>query len=502
VIQIPEVASALLAAGTAGSLVTVPMLLAARRRAAGARRDAEAAKLDAVAARLEAGAARSAHEQALDELQDAADRYELLAAEGRHLAAVRVPALIQKVTNRHMSLPGPLNPEFAESESAADQEAVLAGVARALADARRQVDAAAAAVLRGASSTLQALGYRQQSLIGSLQLKIDDPALAEQLFALDRLNEQSLRRIQATGVLSGAWPGLNREDSHLPDILAGAQGRVEDSRRIMLTNQLSRPIGAVGRVVEPLAMVVAELMANAVYYSQGTLSVRVGLHHAAQGVCVVVDDAGIGMHRDDIAFAERMTHPDHQLRLSELGDPPRAVFATIGRLAREYGFSVSVRGANPYGGVSAVVLIPQHLLVLMDESRPMSAMAPPPARGIEPVHGHAPVGIEGWRMEPSADSAAPPLPQRRRHRHRAATPESAPEPSTQNIQYAPNAQHAPNAQSTPYTPSSHQAAPTDPQSAPGPESAPGRTASAWSALQSGTDQGRAAASAFRERNNT
>ena len=528
--QIPEVATALLAAGTAGSLATVPMLLSARRRAAGARRDAEAARLDAVGARLEAGAAQADREQALVELQAEVDRFQALTAENRHLAEVRVPSLIQSLTYRHIPLPGPLEPEFAGSGPAADHDAVLAGIARALADARRQVDAAAAAVMRGATSSLQALGYRQQSVVSSLQLKVDDPQLAEELFALDRLNEQSLRRIQATGVLCGAWPGLNREDSHLPDILAGAQGRVEDSKRITLTNQLRRPVGAVGRVVEPLAVVVAELMANAVYYSHGTLSVRVGLHHAAQGVCVVVDDAGIGMHDDDIAFAERMMNPEHESRLSELGDPPRAGFATIGRLSREYGFSVSVRGASPYGGVHAVVLIPQHLLVLMDESQPMSAMAPLPARGVEPVHGHAPAVADGWlpgqaaeapvyeRVYESADEQAdarpeprtpaipagpagpypaaipaasdmPALPQRRRHRHRAGAPEPvpAPEPNTPTSQGDQPGQD-PN----------HPAAPAAPTPAP----TLGQTASVWSAVQSGTDQGREAAPAFRERNDS
>jgi len=488
VTQIPEVASAILAAGTAGSLVTVPLLLTARRRAAVARRDADAARLDAATARLEAGAAQTAREQALTELQGSADQFQALSEENRHLAAVRVPALVQRLTHHHLPVPGPLNPLFAESALAADHEAVLAGIARALADARRQVDGAAAAVMRGATSSLQALGYRQQSLISSLQLKVDDPQLAEELFALDRLNEQSLRRIQATGVLCGAWPGLNREDSHLPDILAGAQGRVEDSKRITLTNQLHRPVGVVGRVVEPLAVVVAELMANAVYYSQGTLSVRVGLHHAAHGVCVVVDDAGIGMHDDDIAFAERMMHPEHQSRLSELGDPPRAGFATIGRLAREYGFSVSVRGASQYGGVHAVVLIPQQLLVLMDETQPMSAMSPLPARGVEPVHGHASAAPDSWYPEPApaAAPAAPPLPQRQRHRHRAAGP--APVPAEPNLPTLPAAALEPV---------------QPPQAAPqGGTPTLGQTASVWSAVQSGTDQGREAAPAFRERNET
>ena len=498
--HIPEVATALLAAGTASTLVTVPLLLTTRRRAAGARRDAESARLDAAAARSEVGAAQAERDQAHAELQAAAARFQALTQENRHLATVRVPALVQRLTHHHLQVPGPLHPQFADSELVADHEAVLSGIARALADARRQVDAAAAAVMRGATSSLQALGYRQQSAISSLQLKVDDPQLAEELFALDRLNEQSLRRIQATGVLCGAWPGLNREDSHLPDILAGAQGRVEDSRRITLVNQLHRPVGAVGRVVEPLAVVVAELMANAVYYSQGTLAVRVSLHHAAHGVCVVVDDAGIGMHDDDIAFAERMMHPEHQSRLSELGDPPRAGFATIGRLAREYGFSVSVRGASQYGGVHAVVLIPQQLLVLMDDAQPMSAMAPLPARTVEPEH--APARPDGWPQAPDPAASIPPAgnppaPNPPAPTAPAAYP-AAPVPAVPNPVAPPPPlpqRHRHRATGTAPVP------PAAPTPAPQREQpTPGQTASAWSAVQSGTDQGREAAPAFRERN--
>jgi hypothetical protein len=186
--------------------------------------------------------------------------------------------------------------------------------------------------------------------------------------------------------------------------------------------------------VEPIAITVTELLANAVHHSHGTLAVDVSLHQTTSGACIVIDDAGVGMHADEIEYATAMMSGRLPVRLTELGDPPRSGFAAIGRLTRQYGFAVSVDKPAPYGGVRAVVFIPGNLLTVMDEEeQPMSVSAPLPPRAAAPAAPSAPAA-------PAAPVAAPghdELPRRRRRNPVSATAApAAPEPEPEPAEHA------------------------------------------------------------------
>lgn len=415
--QIPEALSWCLAVGTAVGAVTAPLLVHSRRRMASLRRneDLAGAERDALAQEKRAFAA---HAQALAE-------------ESRHLATVRLPAMADHLTHRHLPVPGPLHTGFEETEVGQDHAAALQLLVRAVEAERLRVDEAAQATMRGATTVMQAMSYRLQSGIVEMQERYDDPRLAEDLLALDQLNEQNLRRIQATGVLCGAWPGLSRADSHLGDIVVGAKSRVRGFQRIQVNSQLADPVGVVSRAVEPIAVTVTELLANAVHHTHGTLAVDVSLHQTSSGACVVIDDAGVGMHADEIEYATAMMSGRLPVRLTELGDPPRTGFAVIGRLIQQYGFAVSVDKPAPYGGVRAVVFIPGHLLTVMDEQeQPMSVSAPlPPLRTTAtraPAPAPAPVAsAAGSAPGPVPVSGSEELPRRRRRRPVPTTAQDA-----------------------------------------------------------------------------
>lgn len=313
------------------------------------------------------------------------------AAENEHLVIARLPALVTHLTHPHVPVPGLRDRALAGSSMDVAHRQVLDLVSRAVAAERERVDEAAQAVMRGATTVIQAKSYQLQTEIREMQYRFDDPLIAETAMGLDQLNEQNLRRIQATGVLCGASPGLTRADSSLGDVLKGAQSRVRAYQRIAVSNHLAQPLGVVARAVEPVAVTVAELMANAVHHTHGTLPVEASCHQVESGACVVIDDAGVGMNADEVAFATRLLSGTWPVMLTELGDPPRAGFATIGRLVKQYGFSVSVDKPSPYGGVRAVLFIPGHLLTLLDEeANPPSAMAPAPRRTAPARHGEAP----------------------------------------------------------------------------------------------------------------
>lgn len=366
------------------SLAAIVLLIRTRRSLAAQRTARETALSERDRALAEQDRTRVERDKALTD-QEAAHQETARINSGRtalleetqHLVSKRMPALITHLSHQHVPVPGLKHPAFGGTEVEQLHRSALEQLSKSVAEERERVDESAQAVMRGATTVIQAQSYQLQSKVEAMQHRYDGPDLAGDLLELDLLNEQNLRRIQATGVLCGATPGLTRVDSHLGDVVVGAQSRVRGYHRIHVTSQLADPVAVVARAVEPIAITVSELLANAVHHSHGTLAVDVSIHQVESGACVIIDDAGVGMHADEIEFAQRMLSGLDSLRLSELGDPPRSGFATIGRLVRQHGFSVSVDKPAAYGGVRAVVLIPGHLLSLLDqEERPMSAMTP------------------------------------------------------------------------------------------------------------------------------
>ncbi|MDJ1134113.1 ATP-binding protein [Streptomyces iconiensis] len=499
--EIPVVLTVLLSVGTAAALVLGLALARSHQKTKRSRQRTTA---------LEAELRTAAHHHAA-----LTTRVQATEAEVRHLAGARVPDLAASLAHSHVPVRGPLDPAIAGSALEEAFNSVLAQVDDAVVKERVRVDAAAQAAMRGASTTIQALLYQLQSLLQTMQEKHDDPFIAEDLLAADFLNEQALRRVQSTAVVCGAWPGLTRENSHLADIVVGAMSRLTGYERVQVTNQLRDPVGVVARAVEPVAVVLTELIANALHYSHPELPVAVTLQQGNKGASVIIDDAGVGMHTEELQQAARLMAGADTLLLTELGDPPRTGFAVVGQLVRQYGFTTYVE-ASPYGGVRAIVHIPgDPLLTLLDEAeQPMSAMAPLPAASGShrpPLPGrastqHPPVSqdlrarqdLPGTADARAGDPFAEPsdagaeaddteLPRRRRRRSQNA-PER--DPAAAGHPQQPYDATGPYDAAAPYDAVGPHAT-----AAEGASASPEESAQRWAAFQQGTASGRAAAEA-------
>ncbi|MFF5516865.1 ATP-binding protein [Streptomyces coeruleorubidus] len=305
-------------------------------------------------------------------------------AEVEHLAARRVPAAARQAAHPHVAVPGPLNPQLAGSPLGLALEQVLKGLHAELAAQRTRIDAAAQAGMRGATREIQAALYRLQDALRGLQQRYDDPELAQTLFELDHENEQSLRRAQIAAVVCGAWVGLAREESHLVDAVTGGQARLAGYRRVRVHNHLAAGTALVSHAVEPVAIIVAELLDNALRHSAPDTDVVVNLEDVHHGVCVTVDDAGLGMTQDERARAQWLVAGSEPILLTELGDPPRMGLAAIGQLTRQFDLSVDLSSPSPYGGVRAVLRVDSHLLTRIDPAElPPAASAPRSTRRAE-----------------------------------------------------------------------------------------------------------------------
>ncbi|MFI0483081.1 ATP-binding protein [Actinomadura sp. 9N215] len=297
----------------------------------------------------------------------------------RHLADVRLPELMESLTNPGMDVAGPLH-DLTREAPAYDKalQTVMELFAGAAEGVRERSDQAAKSTLRAMMRAVQSLANEQQLAISTMQERHDDPDVLEGLLRVDHMNAQLGRRAQATAVLCGSWPGQQRSASSLTDVVRGATSRIRDYLRVNLEGTIG---GAVtSRAVEPVVLTLAELLDNAARHSRPDTTVEVNFRTTHNGVAIMIDDAGVAMDAEELQRAAELLSGETSVDVHRLGDPPQIGFAVAGVLAARYGFRVSVDSRSPYGGVRAVVFVPSALLTTVPDDRlPEPASPAPPS---------------------------------------------------------------------------------------------------------------------------
>ncbi|WP_030243031.1 ATP-binding protein [Streptomyces sp. NRRL S-350] len=277
-------------------------------------------------------------------------------------------------------------------ELAAQHDRLRGRHAAELTDVRRDAEEDTKAVLKAAMRTLQGLADEQQVVIEKVQRKYgDSPQILADLMTVDHTNSQFGRRAQGIAVLCGGWLGRRESVASVFDVARSAQGRIRHFDRVRIHSRVN--VSLVSKVVEPVAVVLSELLANATNYSAPDTPVEVSVQAVPTGVCLIVDDAGLGMGQEEKDRAAALLNPGAPISLTSLGNPPKFGFAVSGLLAARYGFRVSVDSVSPYGGVRAVVLLPTELLS-------SEVAAPAPA-----VTGHTDYRSD-YRAEPAEQQPA------------------------------------------------------------------------------------------------
>ncbi|EMD28598.1 ATP-binding protein [Amycolatopsis azurea] len=386
--------------------------------------------------------------------------------ENWHLLHRRLPAIVEAQANQAVTVPGPLRAVNGEDP----HRELLAVISELTGQTRRDAAESAAATLRAMMRTVQNLAGEQQVLISAMEEQHDNPDVLDGLLGLDHANSQLGRRAQATAVLCGSWPGLQRSAATLTDVVRGATGRIRDYARVQIPAPSDTAV--VSQAVEPVVLAVAELMDNGARHSQPGSPVQVSFQQAHNGLAIVIDDAGVGMTVEAVQRAGWLLEGHGGQDIAALGVPPRIGFAVIGVLSQRYGFRVSVDMRSPFGGVRAVLFLPSELLTRAAVPAPapqevpsLAAPASPAAITPSPTpHVRVPAP-EPQPAEPAEElgTTAHGLPRRRRR-----APVSGAATTTLSVQVPPSA--APEGTESPVN------------------NSPVATATAW---QRGTRQGRA-----------
>ncbi|WP_424858386.1 nitrate- and nitrite sensing domain-containing protein [Streptomyces sp. SAI-170] len=241
--------------------------------------------------------------------------------------------------------------QVAEALSTVHRAALRAAVERA------ELASGISGVFVNLARRSQVLVHRQLSLLDSMERRSDDPNELSDLFRLDHLTTRMRRHAESLIILSGAAPGRAwRMPVSLTNVVRAAVSEVEDYARVEV-RQLPEA-AVVGAAVADLTHLLAEIIENAAQFSPPHTRVRVTGEPVGNGYAIEVEDRGLGMGKETLAEANRRIAQSEAL---DLFDSDRLGLFVVSRLAARHGIQVHLR-PSPYGGTTAVVLLPVALL--------------------------------------------------------------------------------------------------------------------------------------------
>jgi signal transduction histidine kinase len=254
----------------------------------------------------------------------------------------------------------------------------------------------------------QSLVQRQLRLIDELENSEQDPDQLANLFKLDHLATRMRRNGENLLVLAGEEPGRKWSQAvRLLDVLRAGASEVEQYERVQL--QGLPDTNTVGRVVNDLVHLVAELLENATSFSAPETRVTVTANTLnTGGVMLEIEDSGIGMTPEELDDAnERLANPP----VIDVAISRRMGLYVVGRLATRHGIQVRLR-RSAGGGITALVLVPSSLLAgVENEQAPVTELS---ATGVRNLGGVLPrrgaIGSEGFPAFADQQDATGPQP--------------------------------------------------------------------------------------------
>jgi signal transduction histidine kinase len=213
-------------------------------------------------------------------------------------------------------------------------------------------------VFRNLARRSQVLLHRQLRLLDGMERRASEPEELEDLFRIDHLTTRMRRHSEGLIILSGESPGRTwRNPVPLMDVLRAAVAEVEDYTRIRVESRTKAAL--VGQAVADVIHLVAELAENATIFSPPNTPVRITGDSVGRGFAVEVEDRGLGITEERLAeINKNLSSPP----VFDLSGSDRLGLFIAGRLAARHGISITLR-PSPYGGTTAIVIIPQKLLV-------------------------------------------------------------------------------------------------------------------------------------------
>lgn len=207
---------------------------------------------------------------------------------------------------------------------------------------------------------LQSLVHREISILDELENEIEDPDLLKGLFHVDHLATRIRRHAENLAVLGGA---VSRRQWSNPvsmtEVLRSAIAEVEQYSRVKLVPPIDGELR--GHAVADVIHLLAELVENATVFSAPHTQVLLRANLVTSGLAVEVEDRGLGMPVGEQSKMNALLADPDQVNVASLLADGRIGLFVVSQLARRHGINVRLQ-TNIYGGVQAVLVVPQGLL--------------------------------------------------------------------------------------------------------------------------------------------
>jgi signal transduction histidine kinase len=213
-------------------------------------------------------------------------------------------------------------------------------------------------IFRNLARRSQSLLHRQLALLDAMERRAGEPEELEDLFRIDHLTTRMRRHAESLIILSGDAPARGwRNPVPLVDVLRAAVAEVEDYTRIKVT--ATTRAGLAGPAVGDVIHMIAELAENAAVFSPPNTPVLIGGDIVGRGFAVEIEDRGLGLSEEQLAeINDLLEHPPP----FDLSGSDQLGLFVASQLAKRHGVRISLR-PSPYGGTTAIVLIPVSLVV-------------------------------------------------------------------------------------------------------------------------------------------
>ncbi|MGA5125386.1 ATP-binding protein [Streptomyces pseudogriseolus] len=252
---------------------------------------------------------------------------------------------------------------------------------------------------------LQSLVHREISILDELENEMEDPDLLKGLFHVDHLATRIRRHAENLAVLGGA---VSRRQWSNPvpmtEVLRSAIAEVEQYSRVKLVPPVDGTLR--GHAVADVIHLLAELVENATVFSAPHTHVLLRANLVTSGLAVEVEDRGLGMPVGEQDRMNALLADPDQVHVASLLADGRIGLFVVSQLARRHGIHVRLQ-TNIYGGVQAVLVVPQALLG-GEPAAVTGAVVPPSDSGTGPTDRHTPAltGTLGAPVGGPADARA------------------------------------------------------------------------------------------------
>lgn len=342
-----------------------------------------------------------------------------LGADADALVDQQLPAVMERLRRRETV---DLATEFAAPDYGRDEIGQVAEVinrslqaAAAAAVDEAKARAAGTAMLMGVARRPQRPLQRGLKVVEDLQVKVGDEKLLAHLFDIHHQLNQTRRFLENLVILAGGQIGRRFQNPvPLRRALLAAFAEARNYQRITLRS--ANDVSLVGHAVAEVIHLLAELLDNALGFSPPETTVWVTSSRVQHGVAVEIEDAGVGMSAEAVERANTLLATAPTPDVTELRDGAQIGLHVVAELAKREGVQISLR-RSAYGGLLAIVLLPERILVGGDSDGAGDTHAAPivPAaqRTEPPRAGQAESAMQAGRsavgiLEPTAGSGAGP----------------------------------------------------------------------------------------------